>query len=51
MKHEFMVDMERMKSISVIQCNDPMPHVTLMAVHFTTVANEKKENEVDDQFI
>uniref|UniRef100_A0A915BCS9 DNA polymerase n=3 Tax=Parascaris univalens TaxID=6257 RepID=A0A915BCS9_PARUN len=45
-KHEFIVDMERMKSLRVVECGDPMPTVTLMAINFTTTMSDKKENEI-----
>uniref|UniRef100_A0A915PPC7 DNA polymerase n=1 Tax=Setaria digitata TaxID=48799 RepID=A0A915PPC7_9BILA len=45
-KHEFVVDMERMKSISVVDCSDPPPQMNLLTMNVVTAINEKKENEI-----
>lgn len=45
-KHEFVVDMERMKSISIIDCTDPPPEMNLLTMNLITTINHRKENEV-----
>ncbi|VDN90464.1 unnamed protein product [Brugia pahangi] len=45
-KHEFTVDMERMKSISISDCSDPPPNLNLLTVNIVTIINSKKESEI-----
>ncbi|VDK68129.1 unnamed protein product [Litomosoides sigmodontis] len=45
-KHEFMVDMERMKSISIADCLDPPPEMHLLTMNIITTINHKKESEI-----
>ncbi|MCP9258032.1 DNA polymerase [Dirofilaria immitis] len=45
-KHEFTVDMERMKSISIIDCSDSPPDLNLLTMNIITTVNHKKENEI-----
>ncbi|VDM95153.1 unnamed protein product [Thelazia callipaeda] len=45
-KNEFTVDMERMKSINVIDCSDPPPNLKLLTINVITAMNDKKENEI-----
>ncbi|CAG9534489.1 unnamed protein product [Cercopithifilaria johnstoni] len=45
-KHEFVVDMERMKSISVVDCSDPPPEMSLLTMNVITAVNHKKESEI-----
>lgn len=41
-----MVDMERMKSISIADCLDPSPEMHLLTMNVITTINHKKESEV-----
>ncbi|VDM09750.1 unnamed protein product [Wuchereria bancrofti] len=45
-KHEFTVDMERMKSISISDSSDPPPNLNLLTVNIVTIINCKKESEI-----
>ncbi|KAM3720368.1 DNA polymerase alpha catalytic subunit [Dirofilaria immitis] len=45
-KHEFTVDVERMKSISIIDCSDSPPDLNLLTMNIITTVNHKKENEI-----
>ncbi|EFO26754.2 hypothetical protein LOAG_01730 [Loa loa] len=45
-KHEFVVDMKQMKSISILDCSDPPPDLNLLTMNIITVINHKKENEI-----
>uniref|UniRef100_A0A0R3RPY0 DNA polymerase n=1 Tax=Elaeophora elaphi TaxID=1147741 RepID=A0A0R3RPY0_9BILA len=45
-KHEFLVDMERMKSIFIIDCSDPPPEINLLTMNVITTVNHKKESEI-----
>uniref|UniRef100_A0A158R5N5 DNA polymerase n=1 Tax=Syphacia muris TaxID=451379 RepID=A0A158R5N5_9BILA len=45
-KHEYVVDMERMKCIRVIECNDTPPVASILGLNIISVTNEAMENEV-----
>uniref|UniRef100_A0A8R1XN47 DNA polymerase n=1 Tax=Onchocerca volvulus TaxID=6282 RepID=A0A8R1XN47_ONCVO len=45
-KHEFTVDMERMKSVSVVDCSDSPPDLNLLTMNIVTTINDKKESEI-----
>ncbi|KAL3998510.1 DNA polymerase (pol2) family protein [Acanthocheilonema viteae] len=45
-KHEFVVDMERMKSVFVVDCSDPPPEINLLTMNVITAVNHKKESEI-----
>lgn len=45
-KHEYIVNGERMKSISILDISDPPPTINILGLNIISVVNDKAENEV-----
>lgn len=45
-KHEYTVDMERMKSIRILDCIDPPPTIGILGLTTVSIVNDKMENEI-----
>ncbi|VDD88111.1 unnamed protein product [Enterobius vermicularis] len=50
-KHEYIVNGERMKSISILDISDPPPTINILGLNIISVVNDKAENEIGEALL